>query len=258
MPEFQDKRVLVTRPREDFPAFARLLEAQGAISIPFPTIEIRSTYEMDLLQSALKQLHSFDWLILTSANAVKVLGDHITSGSMPPSLKLAAVGPKTANAMQQLGWSVDFIPEKFVAEAILPGLGDLAGRRVLLARGDLARPELPEGIRNRGGQVTELLVYRTLPASADEEGLEKIRDGVDVLTFTSSSAVHNFVALMQLAHLDPGNLPGSPIYAHIGPVTAGTAQDYQLPIDVVAETHTLEGMIDSLCLFYSKKKVETR
>ncbi len=258
MPELQDKRVLVTRPREDFPAFAQLLEAQGAISIPFPTIEIRPTSETDLLQSSLKQLHSFDWLILTSANAVKVLSDHITSGSMPPSLKLAAVGPKTANAMSQLGWRVDFVPERYVAEAILPGLGNLAGLRVLLARGDLARPELPEGIRDRGGQVTDLLVYRTLPASADAEGLEKIRGGVDILTFTSSSTVHNFVALMQLAHLDPSNLPGSPVYAHIGPGTAGTAHDYELPIDVVAEIHTLEGMIDSLCLFYSKKNVETQ
>ncbi len=258
MPELQDKRVLVTRPREDFPAFAQLLEAQGAIAIPFPTIEIRPTSETGLLKSALKQLHNFDWLILTSANAVKVLSDHITSGSMPPSLKLAAVGPKTANAMLQLGWRVDFIPENYLAEAILPGLGNLAGLRVLLARGNLARPELPEGIRDRGGQVMDLLVYRTLPASADAEGLEKIRGGVDVLTFTSSSTVHNFVALMQLAHLDPSNLPGSPIYAYIGSVTAGTAQDYELPIDVVTEIHTLEGMIDSLRLFYSKKKVETR
>jgi uroporphyrinogen-III synthase len=258
MPELQDKRVLVTRPREDFPAFAQLLKAQGAIAIPFPAIEIRPTSKTDRLKSCLNQLHSFNWLILTSANAVKVLSDLISRGSMPPSLKLAAVGPKTANAMLELGWRVDFIPEKYVAEAILPGLGNLVGLRVLLARGDLARPELPEGIRARGGQVTDLLVYRTLPASADAEGLEKIRGGVDVLTFTSSSAVHNFVALMQLAHLDPSNLPGSPIYAHIGPVTAGTAQDYQLPIDVVAEIHTLEGIIDSLRLFYLKKKVETR
>lgn len=250
--------MLVTRPRKDFHAFARLLEAQGAIPISFPTIEIRPTVQTDLLKSTLQQLHRFDWLILTSANAVKVLSDHITSGSMPPSLKLAAVGPKTANSALQLGWRVIHIPEKYVAEAILPGLGNLTGLRVLLARGDLARPELPESIRHRGGQVTELFVYRTLPASEDSEGLYEIRRGMDVLTFTSSSTVHNFVTLMRLAQMNPNDLPGSPIYAYIGPVTARTAKDYKLAIDVVADIYMLEGMIDSLCRFYSKKRVETR
>jgi len=257
MLELQGKRVLVTRPHEDFPTFAQLLKAKGAIAIPFPTIEISPASETDLLKSLPKELQNFDWLILTSANGVKVLGERITD-DLPPSLKLAAVGPKTADAMRQLRWRVDFVPESYLAEAILPGLGDLTGKRVLLARGDLARPGLPAGIRARGGEVIDLVIYRTRRASLDAQGVEQIRRGMDVLTFTSSSAVHNFVALMQLAQLDPSSLPGSPVFAHIGPVTAGTAQDYQLPIDLVAETHTLEGMIDSLCLFYSKKKIENR
>jgi len=258
MPELHRKRVVVTRPRVDFPAFASLLEAQGAIPVPFPTIEIRPTQETQLLQSSLKKLHSFDWLILTSVNAVKVLSSHITSGSMTPSLKLAAVGSKTANAMLQLGWRVDFVPEKFVAKAILPGLGTLAGQRVLLARGDLASPDLPAGIRASGGQVTDLEVYRTVPAYPAVEGLRQIRLGVDTLTFTSSSTVHNFVSMMHKANLDPGNLPGSPVYAYIGPVTAGTARDCELPIDIVADIHTLEGMVDSLCRFYAEKKAGTK
>lgn len=258
MPELHGKRVVVTRPREDFPAFASLLEAQGASPIPFPTIEVRPTKETQFLQSSLKKLSSFDWLILTSANAVKVLSNHITSDSMAPSLKLAAVGSKTADAMLQLGWRVDFVPEKYVAKAILPGLGTLAGQRVLLARGDLASPDLPAGIRASGGQVTEMEVYRTVPVSSAEEDLRQIRLGVDALTFTSSSAVRNFVSMMQEAHLDPGNLSGSPIYAYIGPVTASTARDYELPIDMVAEIHTLEGMVDSLCRFYAEKKAGTK
>lgn len=256
MPELQGKRVLVTRPREDFHAFAKLLEVQGAIPIPFPTIEIRPTTETELLKSTLQQLHSFDWLIVTSANAVKVLGDHITNSPMPHSLKLAAVGPKTANALLRRGWRVDFVPEKYVAEAILLGLGNVTGQHVLLARGDLARPDLPEGIRANGGEVIDLVVYRTQPVLPDAQGVEQIRRGVDSLTFTSSSTVRNFMSLMQLAHLDPSHLPGSPIYAHIGPVTAATAQDLELPSDVVAEVHTLEGMIDSLSRFYSLRRVK--
>lgn len=258
MPELQGKRVLVTRPREDYLAFAGLLEAQGAIPTPFPTIEVRPTEERDLVNSTLQQLHSLDWLIVTSANAVKVLGDHFTNSPLPRSLKLAAVGPKTADALRQRGWRVDFVPENYVAAAILPGLGNLAGQRVLLARGDLASPDLYEGIRALGGHVTDLVVYRTLPASLDQEGLQQIRRGLDILTFTSSSAVHNFVGLMQSAHLEPSNLPGSPVYAHIGPVTASSAVDHKLPIDVVAEKHTLEGMIDSLCRFYAGKRIETQ
>lgn len=258
MLELQGKSVLVTRPREDFLAFARLLEAQGAHPVAFPTIDIKPAAETDLVRSTLQKLHSFDWLILTSVNAVKVLGDHITNAEMPRSLKLAAVGPKTANALQRRGWKVDFVPDKHVAEAILPGLGNISGQNVLLTRGDLSRPDLLDGIRAGGGQVIDLVVYRTLPASLAEDGLQQIRRGTDVLTFTSSSAVNNFVALMHLAHLDPGNLPGSPIYAHIGPVTASTAEDYKLPTDVVAEIHTLEGMIDSLCHFYALKRVKTQ
>ncbi|HLD92631.1 MAG TPA: uroporphyrinogen-III synthase [Anaerolineales bacterium] len=258
MPELNGKMVVVTRPRENFPAFASLLEAQGASPIPFPTIEIRPTKETQFLQSSLKKLPSFDWLILTSANAVKVLSNHITSDSMAPSLKLAAVGSKTADAMLQLAWRVDFIPEKYAAKAILPGLGTLAGQRVLLARGDLASPDLPAGIRASGGQVTDLEVYRTVPAYPAVEGLRQIRLGVDTLTFTSSSTVHNFVSMMHKANLDPGNLPGSPVYAYIGPVTAGTARDCELPIDIVADIHTLEGMVDSLCRFYAEKKAGTK
>lgn len=258
MPDLKGKMVVVTRPREDFPAFASLLEAQEAIPIAFPTIEIRPIKETPLLQSSLKKLPSFDWLILTSANAVRVLSNYITSDSMAPSLKLAAVGSKTADAMLQLGWRVDFVPEKYVAKAILPGLGTLAGQRVLLARGDLANPDLPAGIRASGGQVTDMEVYRTVPASPVEEGLQQIRHGVDALTFTSSSTVHNFVSMMQEAHLDPGNLSGPPVYAYIGPVTANTAQNYDLPIDIVAEIHTLEGLVDSLCRFYAEKKAGTK
>jgi uroporphyrinogen-III synthase len=258
MSDLQGKRVVVTRPREDFHTIASLLEAQGAIPIPFPTIEIRPAADIDFVKSTLNQLHRFDWLILTSANAAKMLAELFGSGPLPSGLKLAAVGPKTANAILQLGWGVDFIPEKYVAEAILPGLGKLEGQRVLLARGNLALPNLHEGIRALGGEVTDLVIYHTLPVSPVEKGLRRIRNGVDVLTFTSSSTLHNFVALMQSARMDPNNLPGSPIYAHIGPVTAATAKYYELPTDVVAEIHTVEGMVDSLCRFYAEKKVKTQ
>lgn len=251
MYELQGRRVVVTRPRKDFPAFARLLQGQGATPISLPTIEIRPSMEAELLTSTLEKLHRFNWLIVTSANAVRVLGEYLTNNALPRPLRLAAIGPKTANALRRRGWKVDFVPDKYVAEAILPGLGNVNGQHLLLARGDLANPDLPEGIRAAGGEVIDLVVYRTQPVSPDPQGVEQIRRGVNVLTFTSSSSTRNFVSLMQLAHLDPSNLPGSPIYAYIGPVTAATAQEFGLPNGVVAEVHTLEGIVDSLSRFYS-------
>src|SRR3972149_9921362 len=138
----------------------------------------------------------------------------------------------------------DFIPKKYVAEAILPGLGDLHGKWVLLPRAEIARKSLPEAIVKAGGTAHEIVVYQTLPAVVDMEGLDALKSGVDVITFTSASTVDNFVAILRKNKLDPLNLPNNPLFACIGPITEQAARDEGLVNLVVAKEYTTEGMIE--------------
>jgi len=250
--DLNGKRILITRPRSQSAGVARRLEALGAIPILFPVIEIAPVKVSRTLDKALRQLDQYNWLVLTSANGVqatwKRLGDlHITA--LPEGLKVAAIGPKTAAALRSVGVQPDFVPDEYVAEAILPGLGELRGCRVLLLRADLARPALPQAIRQGGGKAHEIAVYNTVAAEPDIEGLEALRQGVDVVTFTSSSTVRNFISLVRHADLDPAALPGKPLYACIGPVTAQTAREEGLSPALVAREYTTEGLIKALLEF---------
>lgn len=159
---------------------------------------------------------------------------------------MAAIGPKTAAALTSGGIRVDFMPAEFIAEAIPPGLGQINGCKFLLLRADLARPDLAELIEAAGGVVDEVTAYRTVPVEPDPQGLNALRAGVDIITFTSSSTVRNFVASLEGSGLDPARLPGSPRIACIGPITARTALELGLPVDLVAEEYTIEGLIAAL------------
>ena len=161
-------------------------------------------------------------------------------------IKTAAIGEKTAGALLQYGVKPDFVPEEYVAEAILPGLGDLCGRWVLLPRAEGARKALPEAIAAAGGVAHEIAVYRTVPADPDPIGLAALKSGVDVVTFTSSSTVKNFVSLVLQAGLDPLHLAGSPRIACIGPITQQTALELGFTNLVMAETYTTAGLVSLL------------
>src|SRR5512138_2516372 len=118
------------------------------------------------------------------------------------SVKFAAIGPKTASALKERGITAHFVPEEYVAEAILPGLGDLRGKRDLLPRAEIARKALPEAIDAPGGTPHEIAVYQTLPADADPDGLAALRSGVDVITLTSPSTVQGFLTIAGQNGLD--------------------------------------------------------
>jgi uroporphyrinogen III methyltransferase/synthase len=165
-------------------------------------------------------------------------------------LKIACIGPKTAAELENKGFTPDFVPEEYVAEAILPGLGTLEGLKVLLTRADIARRDLPEAIRAGGGVADDIPAYRTLPNQADNEALDMIAQGVDVLTFTSPSTVENFVQILQNENLDPLRIPNDPVVACIGPITARAAADKGFQIDLVAEQYTTIGMLGSLEKYY--------
>ena len=242
-------KILITRPRAQADSFAAGLSAAGFEPYFFPVIEIRPILENAELESALKRLNRYDWLVFTSVNGVAAVFDQmdrLQMRALPESVKVAAIGPKTAGALRARAIEPNFVPDEYVAEAILPGLGELRGRWVLLLRAEIARQALPQAISQVGGVAHEIAVYRTLPAKADMQGLAALRAGVDVVTLTSPSTVENFVAIARQHGLDPHNLPGSPVFACIGPITEQAAMDEGLSGLIVAPEFTTEGLIRAI------------
>jgi len=243
-------KVLITRPRTQSESFGEALRAAGFEPIFFPVIEIHPIENNTELDRALSKLNCYDWVVFTSVNAVDVVFERLSSSPFGieegKGVCIAAVGPKTADALQTRGVTPDFVPQEYVAEAILPGLGDLRGKWVMLPRAEIARKALPEAIVNAGGIAHEIAVYKTLPTQPDTEGLAALKTGVDVITFTSASTVENFVAIMRQNKLDPLNLPNNPLFACIGPITEQAARDEGLSNLVVAKEYTTEGLIQIL------------
>jgi uroporphyrinogen-III synthase len=240
------KRILITRSRAQADVFAEKLQLAGFEPVYFPVIEIKPIENNLALERALSRLDCYEWILFTSVNTVEVLFDHFPSLQWGAGIKVAAVGPKTAEALKRRGVLADFVPQEYIPEAILPGLGDLLGRWVLLPHGDLARKDLPESIFDAGGVPHEITVYKTLPARPDPESLSALRNGVEVITLTSPSTVQNFMAIARQNGLDPLKLPKDPLFACIGPITKGAAQEAGLPNIVVAKEYTTDGLIAAL------------
>ncbi len=242
------KRILVTRPRAQADGFAEKLQSSGFEPIFFPVIEIQPIKENPALDRALEKLNCYEWIVFTSVNGVDVVFDKLSSDVSEKGLgtRSAAIGPKTAEALQTRGVTPDFVPEEYVAESILPGLGDLVGKWVLLPRAEIARKALPEAIQHAGGIAHEIAVYKTLPAQPDSNGLTALKDGVDWITFTSPSTVQNFSEILRKQQMDPFHLEGDPKIACIGPITQRAAKEEGFQIDLVAEKYTTEGLIDAL------------
>jgi uroporphyrinogen III methyltransferase/synthase len=239
------KRILVTRPRTQADSFCDGLKAAGFEPIYFPVIEIRPIGNNAELDQALKIINKYDWIVFSSANAVDVVFEEGQPRGLPLP-RMAAIGPKTADALRKHQLEPDFVPEEFIAEAILPGLGDLRGKRVLFPRAEIARKELPEAIVNAGGTVHEIPVYKTVPTQPNPEGLAALKSGVDVITFTSASTVENFIAIARQNKLDPLNLPKNPLFACIGPITEQAARAEVLTNLIVAKEFTTDGLVKIL------------
>jgi uroporphyrinogen III methyltransferase / synthase len=249
-------RVLITRPREDAIDFAKALQASGIQTFYLPTIDIQPLADTTALDRALSRLGCYHWLVLTSANAVDVVLERLSAlgiPQLPAGLKVAAVGPKTAARLSTGGIQPDHVPDEYLGEAILPGLGDLAGHWVLLPTADIAHDTLPRAIQAADGIAHVITAYRTLPAEPDPQGLAAIRDGLDWITFTSGSTARNFVGILRREGLDPFHLPGEPGIACIGPKTAQVAQELGFQVDLIAETYTVEGLVQVIESQWSKR-----
>jgi uroporphyrinogen III methyltransferase/synthase len=232
------KRVVVTRAREQASDLVAELRALGADAIEVPAIEITDPEDGGLgLRAAADRLASYDWVIVTSANGARRLLAEARDARSFGAAKVAAIGPGTASALAAGNVIADLVPDRFVAESLLESFPDGPGR-VLLARAAVARDVLPHGLRARGWEVDVVDAYRTITAPLTQAQRDAAH-GADIVTFTSSSTVDRY-----LDALGAGAVP--PLVACIGPITAATARDRGLTVDIEADVHTIAGLVDAI------------
>jgi uroporphyrinogen III methyltransferase/synthase len=247
MTDLTSKRVLITRPKAQAAPLIEKLASLGAVPVVCATIEIAPPQETAQFDQAIQHLSAYAWVIFTSVNGVAAFWQRLgalgkTSTALGP-VRVAAIGPATAQALNERGVQPNFVPQEYVAEAILAGLGDVQGQRILLPRADIARKALVEELEKRGALPDEIAVYQTRPAALDAATLAELEKGIDIATFTSSSTVRNFFEL--LGDRASGVLRGA-LIACIGPITAETARAKGLAVDIVAPVYTVDGLVDAL------------
>src|SRR6266568_4754004 len=247
------KRIVVTRTRKQASALSNKLRALGAQVIELPTIRIEPPTDLREFAELVQDAHIYDWIVFTSANGVeaffemffKLYDDARELGCA----RIAAIGPATAQRVKDFHFHVDLQPDDFVAEAVVPEFkkqGSIENLRVLLVRAEKARDTLPKELSALGAIVDKAFAYRTVPETRDTSGARRqlAQDGADLITFTSSSTVENFLAL---------GLPwpkGMQV-ASIGPITSKTARDHGLNIDVEARRHDIDGLVEAIGDFFA-------
>jgi uroporphyrinogen-III synthase len=278
-------RVLVGRARHQASALSTELRRLGAEVIEIPFIEIRKPKSFRLLDAALKNLASYDWLILTSVNGVEALWQRLAkignvgrenipraigkgtnsaratsaaklmrlSAAEGQLLRIAAIGPATQKAIEQRGVNVDVVPKEYVAESVVRSLRRrVKGKRVLLVRAKVARDVIPRELRAAGARVDVVEAYETVNPKTSRTrlraALNNLSQRPDVVTFTSSSAVRNFVTLLEGAR-PRHTLPDGILLASIGPVTSSTLRELGMEPDIQAKEYTIPGLVKAIVAF---------
>ena len=256
------RTVIVTRSREQASEFSRLLTEQGARVIELPTIRVEPGPAPEAVKEAIGRLADYDWIIFTSANGVKFFLDALGREQLDVralgKAGLCAIGPATAAALESCGLKVDLVPETYVAESVVEALrsqGDLSGRKVLLPRAEIARKVLPESLRALGAVVDEVALYST--RIEEPENLEQVRQqlnhgGIDLVTFTSSSTVENFVTLV--GEKEVRAAAEHTLFASIGPIAAARAEEFGLKSAIMPENYTIAALSQAICDYFTQLK----
>jgi uroporphyrinogen-III synthase len=249
------RRIVVTRAREQAGELVRELEARGAAVVCAPTIRVEVLRDLEPLRRALAHLGDYRWVAFTSQNAVQVVLDALPGWGQSPRVfgvtRVAAIGPATGSALTARGVRVALLPEGYIAESLVAAFaarGNLAGARILIPRAATARDALPEGLRALGAAVDVVPVYRTVAELGDGPMLaqEILAGRIDAVTLTSSSTVHAFVQAVGREAAASGRYRA----AVIGPITAGTAREYGLQVEIEGREYTTAGLVAALVRFY--------
>ncbi len=243
-------RILVTRPIEQTQTLCRKLQALGATTIELPTIEILPSENTKALDRTVRNIVEYDWVIFTSVHGVQFFQERMTDLIVPAEtlkkVRVAAIGPATAAALERIGRKPDYVPSEFISEKIVEGLGDVERKRILLPRADIASYKLPAILQERGASVDEVASYRTIrPADLTPERVKSVLSGgVDLVTFTSPSTVRNLAQTVGAQQLI--RLLGNVKVACIGPVTVREAEEFGIDVDIVAEAHTIDALVEAI------------
>ena len=281
----QGKRVLVTRTREQASVLSEGLRALGATPLEFPTIRIVPPSDWTQLDAALARLYSssvsedvdnasymYDWLVFTSANGVHICLQRLQHLGYEPrmlqNIRIATIGPATADALTPYGLTSDLIPDAYVAEGVAEAIIEdaqkrsiaLKGQHILLARAAEARKVLAIMLREAGAIVDDVPAYYTLTAAVDDERSRDLWHGLlhqqlHIITFASSSTVRNFMAWVKQCEEATGTrlAPTSlPIIACIGPITSQTARDLGLTVTIEAKEFTIDGLLEAIVKYEEK------
>ena len=246
------RRIVITRSAAQSEMLAKELSARGAIPVVLPLVSFADPEDFAPLDRAIEEIQQFDWIILTSAQAVRAVVKRgkelerslIRSGH---KLRIASVGPVTAEAARQAGLPVEYVAETHTGAALAEELGDrLQGAKVFLPRSDRANPDLPPALQRRGAQVTEVIAYRTLkPTDVDQRNLRQMAEGAaDAVLFFSPSAVQHFAELFGGEQLRA--LQDKLAITAVGPVTANVLHQAGVGRTVLAGDTTAAAVVNAL------------
>jgi uroporphyrinogen III methyltransferase/synthase len=241
--------VVVTRRAEQAAVLGEKFCAAGFQPLLFPTITLEALPAPDLDQ-ALAEIENFDWLIFSSANAVRFFFRRLDGPERSPALpRTAVVGPATARALQAQGIAADFMPDSFTGEALAQGLGQLAGQHILLPRARIGGAKIVESLLGQGAQVTDIALYDTVTAAPEAAALAELARGYEAITFTSPSSVRGFL------QISGGKPLAETVVACIGPVTAAAAAENGLSVTLVPDEYTLDGLVQILSDYFGEKSI---
>ena len=253
------RKIVITRASDQQEEFSVMLSSLGADTVRFPVIAIAPPDSWDAADRAIENIKKYDWIIFTSVNGVISFGDRLITLQKDVSetlndIMICAIGLKTAEVVELYWLEVDFIPDEFRAEAVADGFKEMGspGRNVLLPRAQVGREILPKELVRMGMQVDVIPVYKAVLPDTDALRLRKmLRDReIDVVTFTSSSCVKNFLEIIGMNQYKM-LLTGVKI-ACISPVTADTVRKYDLSVDIIPDRYTVVDLARAIARYYAK------
>jgi uroporphyrinogen III methyltransferase/synthase len=255
------KRIVVTRAREQASGFLEVLTQLGAECIEFPTIEVAPPESWDPLDQSIQALESYQWLVFTSVNGVKYFLERLEAAGKDvrdlKGLKIAAIGPKTAETWYGFGIKPDIVPDEYRAEAVVACFGEygVKGARILLPRAARAREVLPEELKKMEAKVDVVPAYQTIRPDHDTAQVRKMlkQGDIDMVTFTSSSTVNNFVEMFEADAKKLQEWMTHVAVACIGPITAKTAQEKGLTVSVMPSAYTIEALTENILQHFTQQ-----
>ena len=249
------RRVLVTRAAHQAGKLSDELRARGAKPVEVPVLEICPPESLEPLDRAIRKLEEYDWLILTSANTVRAMVERAAAlglvFSSTESPKVAAIGSGTAAEARNAGFSVSLVPENYIGESLVESLaGQVAGKKFLLARAAVARDVIPDALRAAGATVDVVDAYQNrMPADAPGKLLQALANGIDAVTFTSSSSVSHLADATRAAGL---SFPFASVAAvSIGPITSATLREAGWEPSIESTRSDIPGLVDAVVTILS-------